>query len=354
MFIRAIVIVAAVSAGFIPMPAPWVERFYSRGAFARLQPFVTGLSNHVPFSLFDVLLAGAVTLLVVATAQAVARAWRSRRIPALGRFGLNVTAIAATVYLVFLGMWGLNYRREPLSDRLAPNGGKADGAMLVQIGYLAVDQLNQLHDRAHREGFPGWDQLRPALEASYRRLQARLTPGTNPRPGVAKWSVLTYYFERAGVSGMTDPFFLEVLVDRDLLPFERPFVLAHEWSHLAGYADEAEANFVGWLTCVNAGAPASYSGWLYLYSEALGALPASERPALIRALGRGPRADLAAVAERARRIQPALRSMSWQVYDRYLKANRMEEGIASYDRVLLLVLRTRFVDGWVPVLRSTE
>ena len=351
MFIRAIVIAVAVAAGFIPMPAPWVERFYSRGAFARLQPFVTGLSNHVPFSLFDVLLVGAVTLLVVATAQAIARAWRSRRISTLGRFGLNVMAIAAAVYLVFLVMWGLNYRREPLSDRLAPSGGKADRATLVRLGHLAADQLNKLHDNAHREGFPGWKQLRPALEASYRRLQARLTPGTNPRPGVAKWSVLTYFFERAGVSGMTDPFFLEVLVDRNLLPFERPLVLAHEWSHLAGYADEAEANFVGWLTCVNAGAPAAYSGWLYLYSEALGALPASERPALVQALGRGPRADLAAVAQRARRIQPALRSMSWRVYDRYLKANRMEEGIASYDRALLLVLRTRFVDGWVPVLK---
>ena len=33
----------------------------------------------------------------------------------------------------------------------------------------------------------------------------------------------------------------------DLLPFERPFVLAHEWAHLAGHADEAEASAVaGW------------------------------------------------------------------------------------------------------------
>jgi hypothetical protein len=38
----------------------------------------------------------------------------------------------------------------------------------------------------------------------------------------------------------------------DLLPFEKPFVAAHEWAHLAGYADESEASFVGWLTCVRA------------------------------------------------------------------------------------------------------
>jgi hypothetical protein len=43
---------------------------------------------------------------------------------------------------------------------------------------------------------------------------------------------------------MTDPFFLETLVASDVLPFERPFLVAHEWSHLAGIADEGEANFV--------------------------------------------------------------------------------------------------------------
>ena len=53
---------------------------------------------------------------------------------------------------------------------------------------------------------------------------------------------------------MINPFGLEVLVNPDLLPFERPFVAAHEWAHLAGYADESEASFVGWLTCMRADA----------------------------------------------------------------------------------------------------
>ena len=66
---------------------------------------------------------------------------------------------------------------------------------------------------------------------------------------------------------MTDPYFLETLVACDLLPFERPFVVAHEWSHLAGIADEGDANFVGWLTCLRGSASHQYSGWLFLYGE---------------------------------------------------------------------------------------
>jgi hypothetical protein len=355
MFLRLLAIGVAAAAWLVPVPAPWVERFYSRGLFARLQPAVTGVSNRIPFSLFDVLLVGAAGLLVVATLRAVARASRSRKFSQIARFGVAVAALAALAYLVFLGMWGLNYRREPLTDRLGSTSAPADAAAVLRLGRLTVERLNETHDRAHGEGFPEWDELRPALESSYRAVQQRLAPGgVTARPGVPKWTILSYFFDRAGVSGMTDPFFLEVLVDRDLPPFERPFVLAHEWAHLAGYADEAEANFVGWVTCVNGGAPAAYSGWLYLYSEALGALPASDRVALVRALGPGPRADLSAVAERARRIQPALRSVSRQVYDRYLKANRVRAGIASYDRALLLVLRTRFVDGWMPVVKESQ
>ncbi len=64
---------------------------------------------------------------------------------------------------------------------------------------------------------------------------------------------------------MINPFGLEAIANPDLLPFERPFVAAHEWAHLAGYADESEASFVGFLTCIRAAAPAAYSGWLFLY-----------------------------------------------------------------------------------------
>jgi hypothetical protein len=84
--------------------------------------------------------------------------------------------------------------------------------------------------------------------------------------------------------------------------------------------------------------------------ETFGALPRSERAALARALEAGPRGVLAAIAARGRRIQPVLQAVSWRLYDRYLKANRVEQGVRSYDRVLALLIGTRFTDGWIPVV----
>ena len=98
-----------------------------------------------------------------------------------------------------------------------------------------------------------------AAVAAEKRVRARAGAARQDRgavPGIPKTSLLGLYFRRAAIDGMTDPLFLEVIVNPDVLPMERPFVVAHEWAHLAGYAAEDEANFVAWLTCTEA-APAA-------------------------------------------------------------------------------------------------
>ncbi len=90
--------------------------------------------------------------------------------------------------------------------------------------------------------------------------------------------------------------------------------VAHEWSHLAGYADESEANFVGWLVCMRGPAPVQYSGWLSLYGTVMNALPRSEREELARRLDKGlaPICSPSPIASAGRRIRwraaPVMRS----------------------------------------------
>src|SRR6185436_2310906 len=88
--------------------------------------------------------------------------------------------------------------------------------------------------------------------------------------------------------------------DRQSRPaaFEQPFVAAHEWAHLAGYANESEASFVGFLTCMHSAAPAAYSGWLFLYWQVYGEVSAADRRQLASLLDEGPRGDINAIAER--------------------------------------------------------
>ena len=184
-----------------------------------------------------------------------------------------------------------------------------------------------------------------ALEAPFADAQIALGAMRLAVPGVPKRSLLTYYFRRAAIDGMTDPYFLEIIVNPDVLDFERPFVIAHEWAHLAGYANEAEANFLAWLTCVRGNSALQYSGWLSAYrarargGAARRSRDASSRSTMVR--GRICRRWLPATRNR-RRWCVAPRN---GVYDEYLKANRISEGIASYDAVVRLMIGTRFNDA---------
>jgi hypothetical protein len=157
-----------------------------------------------------------------------------------------------------------------------------------------------------------------------------------------KRTILDWYFRWTATDGMTDPYFLETLVAGTILPFERAFVVAHEWSHLAGITDEGEANFAAWRTCMNGSPANAYSGWLFLYNELARAAPAKDRASLAERLASGPRADLRAIENRYRRdVNRRVSDAGWRVYDSYLKANRIEAGTASYDEVVRLVLGLR-------------
>jgi hypothetical protein len=343
----------ALACGLAPLSPETVEAVFSTGIYPRIQRLLTPVSNAVAFAIFDLL----VTVDTVATIVTLVRAVRSAHArrhaaPILSAAG-HLAAAAAIAYLLFLGLWGFNYRRVPMDRRLVLDAAAPSADAVLALGLEAVRHINQLYSAAHDSGWRGNEWRDAALRDAFERVQRTLSEAPPAEPGRLKRTIFGPYFRWTSVDGMVDPFALEVLANPDLLPLERPFVAAHEWAHLAGFADESEANFVGWLTCLHADLASQYSGWLYLFWEISGEVKAADRTALGMALETGPRRDVDAIVERLRRGQlPLLRAASWRVYDQYLKANRVEGGIRSYGAVVTLILRARFADGWTPVRRA--
>lgn len=335
---RLLVLVLAAVTLVLPLPSTWVERAYSTTIFPRIQPLVTRASNLTAIAWFDVLVVG-VSLLFVARGIADLRS--RGLLPASVRIVWRLLTVASIVYLLFLAMWGLNYRRQPLREKLAYDAGRVNVDTAVALARETATRLNTLHGQAHAEGFPAPNVIDMQLASSVASALGAVGIQHPVVVGRPKRSVLDLYFRRAGVAGMTDPFFLETLVATDILPVERPHVVAHEWAHLAGITDEGEANFVGWLACLRGSTSARYSGWLFLYSEVMRGLPRDRAKEIADTLAEGPRADLRAIRERyEREVNPRISRAGWQVYDSYLKANRVGAGTASYAEVVQLVLGT--------------
>ena len=351
---RAAVELAVVGLAAVMLWAPIepraVETTFSTGFYPRLQHVVTPFSNLFPVALLDLLSAAVVAALVWMLVRTAIATRRTRRAaPLVNALRVLVTG-AAVVYLAFLLLWGLNYRRLPMTERLETTAGEVDASAVEQLGLEAVRLLNELHDAAHRDGWIEAPHHDESLRGGFVAAQGALSDVGPAVPGRLKRTIFGQYFRWTGVDGMINPFGLEVLTNPDLLPFERPFVAAHEWAHLAGYADESDANFVGFLTCMKGNVASQYSGWLFVYWQVSGEIGPEPRSRLSKSLGEGPRRDLEAIVTRLRTGElPWLRTAGWQVYDEYLKANRVEEGVRSYGAVVTLIVKTRFEPGWTPV-----
>jgi Protein of unknown function (DUF3810) len=328
------IVVSAAAAAVLPLPPNAVERWYTMLVYPAIQRVLTPASNLVPFALFDVLCVTAVCAFAVTAYRCIGRVgWRTGGLRLAGR----TIVAAAAIYLVFLAMWGLNYRRVPIVDTVVYDPSRITSAAARDLGDANAVTLNRLYAAAHGRAL-SLDALGSSFDEAVRRM-GRPSAIAHGRP---KSTLLGGYFHEISVSGMTDPFFLETLVAPDLFDVEQPFVIAHEWAHLAGYADESEANFIAWLACRHGDALAQYSAALATIGYA------DPSRALRDALEIGPKMDLWAMQYRYRTTNAVLRVAARRGYDTYLKANRVEKGVDSYDAVVQLILGTQMDDDGYP------
>ena len=339
--------VLAAAIFFAPVPAAFIDRWYSQGVYPPIQGALTAATNVVPGAVIDWMIAAAALLVFFRAIQFVLRALTGHPLAAVSEAARRLTRGVGLVALLFLVLWGLNYRRLPLETAL---GGPPDERITTAALRTAVIDANALAARVRPRDELAAEVAYPALADALRQPmnQALSLLGRTPlqRPGVPKSSlILTPFFTWAGVNGMINPLALESIVHPGLVPAERGFVLAHEWAHLAGHADEAEASAVGWLACMKGAPVLAYSASLYLIMEAGGAMPRSEWRAVSAKLDAGVRADLTKINERMQEQKPRVQQAATRVYDEYLKANRVTDGTASYGRALTLILTPRFKDA---------
>jgi hypothetical protein len=274
----------------------------------------------------------------------VMRTSRGQRLRAMWDVALWTLTCTAVLYLVFLGAWGLNYRRVPLAQQLDFNRARVTPEAVRALNARAAAEAGRL-----RPTIPAGDQGWPSRDAVARALVPALDRAVNAlglrgpvRPGRPKTSMLDPWFTRTGVSGMTDPFVLETIVAGNILPFEWPMVVAHEWGHLAGLARESEASYFAWVACLGGDAGERYSAWLETFILTAVALTPDERAAAVGALPDGVRADLRAMHERSARDEVRfLSAAAWTTYDGYLKANGVASGVRNYGEVVQLMVGVR-------------
>jgi len=338
---------------------PLVERLYSQSLYRVVSAMFAASFGRVSFSAGETLLwtaVGGAAAWTVRRLRRLVRA-RGRRRAVLVSTLADAWAAAGAVYLAFVILWGLNYRRPPYAVLAGLDARPATVAELTAVCERLIRETNDARDRLPEDaagvarladGRPGALRRAPAGYGAAARIEPVLAGASAPAKPVMVSTVLSYL----GISGIFSPFTGEANVNMTLPDPDVPFAACHELAHARGFAREDEANYVGYLACTWHPDPDfRYSGRLAASVYAMNELARVDREGHARLEARrapGVRRDLAALAAWAERYRGPAERVSRAVNNAYLKSQGQEEGVRSYGRMVDLLIaeeRARLTAG---------
>lgn len=341
-------IIAVVISLFSLFPAI-VEKWYSTGIYPGLASFLRAVSCRVPFSIGDILYGWLLVWLLVHTVKTGIRIYRKQfSRERWVHYGFRIVNTVLCIYIVFKLVWGLNYDRLGIAYQLQIKREAYTQEEVTRLTEQLIDTLNTCRRQIGDSLLP-----QPALDSIYReafRSYQAVSSGKTYlqyRHRSVKASLYSAIGDYMGFTGYYNPFSGEAQLRTDVPRVLMPYIACHEMAHQLGYASESEANFVGYLAAsASANVYFRYSVYLDLFSYAQGEeirLYGKEKDfKVFEELIRKNRASLDTLVKRDRkevrdfftkrrnRISPAVTSL----YDQYLKLNKQQEGINSYQEVV--------------------
>ena len=330
----------------------FIENWYSRGLFLGIRRIIDLVTGIFPVALvYPVVL-----LLFVLLGSAIYKffrkplSWKKKIVQAL----TSILAFAGAVVFLFLFMWGYNYGRVPLENKIG-----------IQPQPLNVDELRAELEAATTEVLTLRDQLPGAsdttlsstllpnnLETTMRQELLDVLNGFEyPTPGKVRGRIIKPkgILLRISTAGVYIPFTGEGHIDAGLHHLQLPFVVAHEMSHGYGFGDEGTCNFLAYLACTQSEDPyLRYVGHLYYWRYVAGdyrAFQPEEYKTFREALPPGLKADLRAISLEMAKYPDIFPKIRDATYNAYLRAQGIEEGMKNYDRVVMLVKAWRDAQG---------
>lgn len=321
-----------------------VETWYAEGAYPHVVALFA-LVNRTRLSVAEMLLIAALVLLP----WSCYRAFRRRTLAEGARLGATTLWVVLGLLLwVFLALWGFNYARPSLAERMDLSEGSLDAETVLDAGKRAAERTATLYGELDQGQGPtrlpmSFEELDRAIDALYR--EAELPGDAIDSPAApAKRLASSTIFAYLGISGIFVPFTGEPSVNALQPDVALPIALAHEKAHQRGITNEGEANFAAFVVCSRKDAPPylRYAAYLfatrYLLREAFRYVDEEEARAAWAELGEGPLEDVRAIRSFWARYEGRAMEAASHVNDGYLKAMHVEGGVESYGTVVRLLV----------------
>lgn len=325
-----------------------VETGYAQNAYPVISGVLSSITQLVPVSLAEIIVLGLPVVILLPLIWVLIKVLTRRaHILLLVRHILGLAVAFGTVLTLFYPLWGFNYFREPLAQRMDLDVQERSVEELSALCYTLRDQAVTLRGQvaeddagvfALPEGYAVYFDKLPGVYEDlgktvplYERVVIRAKPVYFSR-------LLSY----TGISGVYFPFTAEPNVNVDQPPLLLLSSAAHEMAHGLGIAPEDEANFMAYLSCMQSDDPAiRYSGVMLALIHSGNQLYDQDyqRYQTLRAgYSEGMLRDLEDHAAYWAAFDGPVEDTFDKANDSYLKHNKQEDGVKSYGQMVDLLL----------------
>jgi len=245
----AILLVAGICfalAAFLKKHPEITERYYSSGVYPLIARLLSRISDLFPFSLNNWLIASLPVLILFLFILAIAGrlGWKS--------FFWRLTNLFAIAYILFYLLWGFNFYRLSLYDRIGLQKDSMKDSqyerLFEQLAIESNTKLSSIDKLSH-------GQMDSLVNQAFQDQSAEIHIPYFQRSLTPKKMMAEQFLSGADILGYYGLFFNEIHVSSSCEPVDYPLILAHEMVHRYGIAGEQEANFFAWLICYQSESP---------------------------------------------------------------------------------------------------
>ena len=238
---------------------------------------------------------------------------------------LNLVAFSSILYFLFYFLWGLNYFKPSLVDKLN-----------IKSEY----EFNVLDETINRVIF---EINKESSFISEDINKSDIFNLINTTASNIKKSIIPDIFLYQKVSGHYIPFTSEAIFVDKIPLVDMPIVILHEQAHQSGYANEGEASFIAFSKAINDNEPyIRYSGYFYALINLLNEISKKNSDKLdnyITKLDEKVISDIKKVQNFWSKYSNSFLDKAQNyIYDLYLKSNNQEAGIMTYGEVSLYII----------------
>ncbi|WP_439129580.1 DUF3810 domain-containing protein [Polaribacter sp.] len=320
----------------------FIETYYSNGIYPYISSFFRILFGWIPFSVGDVLIA----ILLILFLRSLYLLIKNRFKEVLHKI-IHFTGILSIIYGCFYLFWGLNYYRKPLADNLNYQQKKYTTAQLKEVTETIIKNLNYYHFKITKNDTikvtnpHQQKEMYKMAVLGYRNLESDF-PQLKSQYKSVKSSLMSLLQTYNGTSGYLNPLTGEAQVNDRVPKTSYPTTVCHEMAHQIGYAAENEANFVGFLAAnYHEDLYFKYASYrmafAYCISEVRKRNPDLSKE-LWRSVNKGVTKDFRQSYSFWQEYKNPFEPIVKKGYNAFLKANKQDKGIASYNYVVDLLI----------------